>query len=71
LINIVKKIETMAIKLDQIVSNVEEVHFKIPQSNRHNSMFNANDLNKNNNINNLIILPGTNFESQKVEDFRF
>ena len=56
----------MAIKLDQIVSHVEEVHFKIPQTNKQTTLFNVNDLNKNNNINNLIILPAANFENQKV-----
>jgi hypothetical protein len=50
----------MTFKLDQIVSHVEEVHFKIPQATKH--------FNSNNNISNLVILPSSslNFENDKV-----
>lgn len=49
----------MALKLDQIVSHVEEVHFKIPQTNRQPHI----ELSKNN-ISNLILLPTTNYENE-------
>lgn len=56
----------MALKLDQIVSHVEEVHFKIPQTNRQLNIATTatNDLNaiKTNTISNLIILPASNFD---------
>lgn len=71
------QIESMALKLDQIVSHVEEAHFKIPQTNRQVNIATAastiatttsNDFNsiKTNNISNLIILPASNFDQDKI-----
>lgn len=70
----------MALKLDQIVSHVEEAHFKIPQTNRQVNIATAastiatttsNDFNsiKTNNISNLIILPASNFDQDKVYSY--